>query len=127
MAMSKAEKAVVERLHRTLALRWPTAAKTEPLFGFGDYDRPFGEVKEGAFYVASGRGVERVVIRARNDKDQGWQRWRFTTQYAQDTTSVPRGGYYDSEKDACLFVLWEQCERAARELRAFWKRYEEAE
>lgn len=117
MAMTKAEKAVVDELRRKLALRWPDRAKPVRLFGFGDYDRAYGEPQEGTYFVANGRGVEKVVL----TKGEGWRSWRFN-----DSTSVIRGGYFEQEADARLVVLWLACDDAARTLSPLWANYDRA-
>jgi len=122
MAMTKAEKAMVDGLLLTLALRWPTEAKPVALFGFGDYDKVIGTAQLGTFYVTHGTYVEKVEVLETN----GYAGGRFNTKHASNTKSVPRGSYYATEKEAHLHVLWVQCARAAKELREFWRRYDGA-
>jgi hypothetical protein len=122
MAMTKAEKAVVEGLLLTLALRWPTEAMPTQLFGYGAYDKVIGSARPGVFYVAHGPHVEKVEVLETNAYAGG----RFNTRSAENTKSVPRGAYYATEKEAYLHVLWEQCAQAASELRKHWQRYDEA-
>lgn len=119
MAMTKAEKAAVDELRHMLALRWPTEAKPTPLFSFGDYDRQSGDVIEGCFFATNGHSVVAVDLRKKRADEAGWQGLRFN-----DSTGVIRGGYFRTEPEARLVVLWRECNDAAKTLAVAWNAFE---
>lgn len=114
MAMTKAERAVVDELRMKLALRWPDADLKPPLFGFGDYDRPYGGAPVvGTYFVATYKNVEKVVLEIPEGRSWSW-RWN-------GKDSCIRGPYYHNEVDAWVNVLWRQCANAARDLAPIWQ------
>jgi len=120
----EAASAEMAAMKRTLALRWPTEAKPVAKFGFGGYDKEWGTVQLGTFYNVNGRGVEKIIIREKTETEHGWKKLRFSPDGREWTDSVYRGHYFETEKEACLFNLWERCEQFARELEQYWERLE---
>lgn len=101
----------------TNALSWPTETKPEPLpFRWGDYDRLYGEPVAGTYWGLVGRDrSKKVSIRERQEGEEGWKDWRFDTGRGFQTI-VCRGPLFETQRDADLYILWEQCERFAEEL-----------
>ena len=116
MAMTKVEKAAVDELRRKLALRWPDRARPTPMFWFGDYDRPYGEPKEGTYFVACGRSMIKVELTSSAGGRWGWQ--------FDGGDRVQRGAYFEHASDARLLILWEACTHAAKELAPVWAAYD---
>jgi hypothetical protein len=119
-------KAEMAAMRKTLALRWPSEAKPKAIFGFGDYDRSWNDVRYGEFWVAHGPWVHKVVIREKLDNENGWKMHRFSVDGRDFSSDVQRGHYFETEKDAQLYRLWLQCENKAKELEPYWRDYEGA-
>lgn len=112
-----AAQAEIDAFRLTAALSWPTEARPEPLpFRWGEYDRLSGDPVAGDYWAA-GRTVQQVSIAPQDGKTGSrWRRWIFSYDGSGWTTSVQRGPLFATERDARLWVLWNECEAAARRL-----------
>ena len=104
----------------TASLAWPMEARPTPLpFCWGGYDRLTGEPQEGVYWgVSAGLSVNRVEIKRNHDKTN-YKKWLFKESdriSAEFSTSVYRGRFFATEREARLFVLWVYCERYAKSL-----------
>ena len=104
----------------TASLAWPMEAKPTPLpFWWGDYDRLTGEPQEGVYWgVSAGHFVNRVEIKKNQDKTTR-KKWLFKASdriNAEFSTSVYRGRFFATEREARLFVLWAYCQSYAKTL-----------
>lgn len=121
-----AARAEMASMRRTLSLRWPPEAKPTASFGFGEYDREWGTVEFGTFWVSDHARVTKVAIREKLADEAGYKRIRFSEDDRRFSDCVARGHYFRTEKAARLHALWNRCEEKARELEAYWTKYEEA-
>jgi len=110
----------------TLALRWPQEAEPSGIFGFGDYDRPWGEVRVGTFWISNGHTISNIEIRKRREDEPGYAKYLFSDDGRKFSNSVPRGHVFELKKDAALHCLWRKCRDHARALETAWDLYEAA-
>lgn len=101
------------------ALSWPLEPKPKPLpFGFGSHDSMVGSVQPGVYWQNSIGFVSKFAVRLRVKGDMGFSRLVFNRNpdnpLSKWSNDVVRGPWFRTEKDACLFVLWEKCEDASR-------------
>ena len=100
----------------TAALAWPTEAKPAPLpFQWGDYDRCYGEPREGVFWSPGGGSPIHIKQNAGKHGEK-WKSWAFSYDGEKWGTTIKRGPLFDNEHDARLYALWCKCEEFAEVL-----------
>ena len=99
----------------TSALSWPTEPRPSPVpFCWGDYDRLVGEPIPGTYWTAR---AERFEMKKQDGKTgEIWKSWIFKTSGGRWHTLKQRGPLFDNERDARLWMLWDECENSAKKL-----------
>ena len=97
-----------------LALSWPKKARPTPLpFGWGEYDRKFGVVEEGTYYLAAFKSCQLVTIKCN-------QAYGYSFTYEGIlSNSKPKGKLFLTKEEALTELHWLQADRCARKLLPF--------
>lgn len=117
----EAAEAEIGQWRLTAALAWPTEARPKPVpFRWGDYDRLTGKPVPGVYWTSR---AERFELKKQNRKTgETWKQWVFKDEFCDWSTSVRRGPLFDNERDAVLWLLWDECEAAGKRLMKIKKR-----
>lgn len=113
----QAMKAEVDAFRFIAALSWPIKARPEPLpFRWVQYYQLEGEPVPGNYWAAM-PFVREVRIVPNDDLDKSWRAWLFAYHGGQRLThESPDGPLFATKRDAQLWNLWDECERAASKL-----------
>ena len=114
-------KAQIQQELITGALRWPSEPKPQPLsFGYGSHDSMVGSVIAGTYWRLVGDTASKFVVRPALKDDKTYKRYVFNrapdNPLGKFSDEVVRGPWFKTEREACLFALWDKCEDAAKVL-----------
>ena len=103
------------------SLRWPLEPKPSPLpFGYASYNRRVGSIEPGVYWWLSGKYPFKFEVRKITRQPSGWIDFEFNIHPDRDDskfTSTPvNGPWFNTEREAKLYLLWKRCEEMAKEL-----------